>query len=42
MSAQSIAGMGGGFNAPAISIGLETALTKKIFINAGVNSIIRF
>jgi len=41
LSAQSIYGMGGNFNAPSFSFGLETRLIKKLFVNAGVNSIVR-
>ena len=42
VSMQSIFGMGGRVNAPAISIGVEKNITKKIFINLGLNSTIRF
>tara|TARA_B100001250_G_C19744230_1_gene764506 strand:+ start:263 stop:697 length:435 start_codon:yes stop_codon:yes gene_type:complete len=41
LCAQSIYGMGGNFNAPSFSFGIETRLIKKLFINAGVNSIVR-
>ena len=41
ISMQSIYGMGGGFNAPAISIGVEKKIWKQCFINIGLNSIIR-
>lgn len=36
-----VSGMGGGFYAPFFSIGIEKELTKNIFINGGVNSIVR-
>jgi hypothetical protein len=41
LCAQSIYGMGGNFNAPSFSFGIETRLIKRLFINAGVNSIVR-
>ena len=40
-SIQSVAGMGGGFVAPFFSSGIEKRLTKKIYINIGINSILR-
>ena len=42
ISMQKIYGMGGGINAPGISIGLEKKIWKALFINIGVNSTIRF
>ena len=41
LATQGIAGMGGGFIAPAISIGIEKKITKKLFINLGINSNLR-
>ena len=40
-SIQSVMGMGGGFVAPFFSAGIEKRLTKKIYINIGINSILR-
>jgi|TARA_B100001079_G_scaffold105777_1_gene90813 hypothetical protein len=40
-SIQSVAGMGGGFVAPFFSAGFEKRLTKKIYINIGINSMLR-
>jgi len=42
VSLQSVFGMGGAFNAPAVSIGIEKGIIKNIFINLGINSTIRF
>ena len=41
ISMQSVYGMGGGFSAPAVSIGVEKKIWKILFINLGANSIIR-
>ena len=41
-SIQSVAGMGGSIIAPFFSGGIEKRLTKKIYINVGVNSIFRY
>ena len=41
-SIQGIGGMGGSVVAPFFSGGLEKRLTKKIYINLGVNSIFRY
>ena len=41
LSTQGIAGMGGLFIAPAISIGIEKKITKKLFMNLGINSNLR-
>ena len=41
-SIQGIGGMGGGVVAPFFSGGIEKRLTKKIYINIGVNSIFRY
>ena len=42
VSLQSVFGMGGAFNAPAVSIGIEKGIIKNIFMNLGINSTIRF
>ena len=41
-SIQSVAGMGGSIVAPFFSGGFEKRLTKKIYINVGVNSMFRY
>jgi hypothetical protein len=41
ISIQSIYGMGGGFKAPAISIGVEKKIWKQFFVNMGFNTTIR-
>ena len=41
-SIQSVAGMGGNIVAPFFSGGFEKRLTKKIYINVGVNSMFRY
>ena len=41
LSTQGIAAMGGQFIAPAISIGIEKEITKKLFMNLGINSNLR-
>jgi|GEM_PF-835490 len=41
LSIQGVSGMGGGFIAPVISLGIEKRLYKKWFINLGGNSTIR-
>ena len=42
ISIQNIYGMGGKLTAPCISLGFEKRIWKLLFMNIGVNSIIRF
>ena len=41
LSIQAIAGMGGSFIAPFISLGIEKSFTEKLFFNLGLNATIR-
>ena len=40
-SAHSVMGMGGGFVSPFFAFGFEKRLTKKLYINVGINSLLR-
>ena len=41
LSTQAVAGMGGGFVSPFVSLGIEKSITKKLFFNLGLNTTIR-
>ena len=41
VSIQGIAGMGGGFISPFLSVGAEKSITDKLYINLGLNTVIR-
>jgi len=41
VSAHSVMGMGGGFVSPFFAFGFEKRLTKKLYINVGINSLLR-
>ena len=41
MSIQGIVGMGGGFVSPFLTVGTEKSITDKLYINLGLNTVIR-
>ena len=40
MSIMGVAGMGGMFGAPFVSLGAEKSITEKLYINAGLNTMV--